>query len=356
MFVLAVGFAFNVRADSWALPEKRKYYSPDKKYYLEVTPKKLESQLRYFSDKVEGKENAGAAGGVKDNRAKGAFYARRAGGGYTRKWEVALVNEVAPVDALVSGSGQYVVTFDNWHSVGYGDNVVVIYNAQGGLVKKFGLEDLLTEGDIGTFQRSVSSINWGGKHYIDESQGLLVLRIVSNGKGSWEESATFHELKIELATGRPLEPKRDLFPQPEVFASVAAIQSTAATADTISEKPICASPEISFDSTESLRLSPEQTYAQAAARPLPPYPAVAKLARAEGIAVVEMLISKEGDVLCARSVSGNPLLRPAAVAAALNWKFEFIKASGDPETAIGTVAFEFKLEVKDMNPNNQPRN
>jgi TonB family protein len=356
LVVFAVGFVFNVRADSWALPSKRKYYSPDKKYYLEVTPKKLESQLEYFRDKVDGKENAGAAGGVKDNRAKGAFYARRAGGGYSRKWEFALVNEVAPVSAIVSGSGQYVVTFDNWHSIGYGDDVVVIYNAQGGLIKKFGLEDLLTEGDIGTFQRSTSSINWGGEHYIDELQGLLVLKIVSNGKASWEESAKFHELKIELATGRPLEPKRDLFPQPRVFATVAVIQSTAATADTISEKPNCASPEISFDSTQSLRLSPEQTYAQATARPLPPYPAVAKVVRAEGIAVVEVLISKEGSVLCARSISGHPFLRRAAVAAALNWKFEPFQSAGNATTAVGTVAFEFKLEVKDMNPNHQLRN
>jgi TonB family protein len=356
VFVFAVGVVFNVRADSWALPEKRKYYSPDKKYYFEVTPKKLESQLEYFRDKVEGKENAGAAGGVKDNRAKGAFYARRAGGGYSRKWEAALVNEVSPVRALVSGSGRYVVTFDNWHSVGYGDDVVVIYNAQGGLIKKFGLEDLLTEGDIETFQRSVSSIHWGREHYIDESQGLLVLKIVSNGKSSWEESATYHELKIELATGRPLEPKRDLFPQPRVSAIVAAIQSTAAMADTVSEKPNCASPEMSFDATQSLRLSPEQTYAQATARPLPPYPAVAKVARAGGIVVVEVLISKEGNVLCARSISGHPLLRRAAVAAALNWKFEPSQPPGNATTAAGTVALEFKLEWKDMNPNYQLRN
>lgn len=354
--LMAAGFVSVVRADSWPLPTKEKYYSPGKRFYLEVTPKKLESQLEYFTDKVDGKENAGAVKGAKDNYARGAFYARRAGGGYARRWEIPLVNEVAPVSALVSRSGNYVVTFDNWHSVGHGDDVVVIYNAQGGLVKKFGLEDLLTEGDIETFQRSVSSMRWGGKHYIDESQGLLVLKIVSNGKSSWEESATFHELKIELATGRPLEPKRDLFPQPRVFAIVTAIQPPAATAaDTISDKPSCASPEISFDSTESLRLSPEQTNAQAAARPLPLYPPIAKAAHAGGITVVEVLISKEGNVLCARTISGHPLLRRAAVIAALKWKFEPFKVSGNPETAIGTVAFEFKLETKDMNPNNRPR-
>jgi hypothetical protein len=57
--VIAAGFVSNARADTWALPKKEKYYSPDKKYYFEVTPKKLEGQLQYFSDKVDGKETQG---------------------------------------------------------------------------------------------------------------------------------------------------------------------------------------------------------------------------------------------------------------------------------------------------------
>lgn len=91
LFLIALAFVgisslvSAVTADTWALPKKEKYYSPNKKYYLEVTPKKLESQLKYFEDKVEGRDNAGAAKELKDNRAKGAFYARRADGGYTRR-------------------------------------------------------------------------------------------------------------------------------------------------------------------------------------------------------------------------------------------------------------------------------
>lgn len=219
--LIAAGtFVHSVSGDTWALPKKEKYYSPNKRYYLEVTPKKLESQLKYFEDKVEGRDNAGARKEVKDNRAKGALYARRDDGSYSKKWEFPLVNEVSPVSAVVSSKGNYVVTFDNWHSAGYGDDVVVIYRSNGTLVKKFGLEDILTQGDIETLPRSVSSIWWGGSHYIDEVNGLLVLKIVANRKNLWEEGATFHELKIELASGLPLESKRDLFPQFRVFGSV----------------------------------------------------------------------------------------------------------------------------------------
>ncbi|HYG11991.1 MAG TPA: hypothetical protein VD835_18735 [Pyrinomonadaceae bacterium] len=218
LVLLVIGGFASAHADSWGLPKQEKYYSPNKNYYLEVTPKKLESQLKYFEDKVEGRNNAGTLKRVKENRAKGAFYARHADRGYSKKWEFPLLNEVSPVRALVSNNGGYVVTFDNWHSVGYGDDVIVIYRSVGTLVKKFGLEDLLTEGDIETLPRSVSSIWWGGEHYIDEANSLLVLKVVSNRKNSGEDDAKFHELKIELATGRPLEPKRDLFPQIRVFS------------------------------------------------------------------------------------------------------------------------------------------
>src|SRR5689334_6621839 len=136
--VLIVGAFASIHADSWKLPQKEKYFAPNKNYYLEVTPKKLESQLKYFEDKVAGRNNAGAVKGATENRAKGAFYARQGDGGYSKKWEFPLLNEVSPVSAIVSDNGDYFVTFDNWHTVGYGDDVVVIYRSNGAFVKKFG--------------------------------------------------------------------------------------------------------------------------------------------------------------------------------------------------------------------------
>ena len=353
--LLIIGTFASVYADSWKLPEKKKYFAPNKKYYLEVTPKKLESQLKYFDDKVQGRNNVGALKIATDNRAKGAFYARRADGGYSKKGEFPLLNEVSPVSALVSNNGDYVVTFDNWHSVGYGDEVVVIYRSNGALVQKIGLEDLLTEGDIETLPRSVSSIWWGGEHYIDDATGTLILKVVANGKDSWDEDAKFHDLKIELATGRPLESKRDLFVQLRVFSSVDA-GIAPESSDASPGKPTCTFAEESFDSPEFVRVPSGQLYVKAKERPLPPYPPIAKVAHAQGTVTVEILVSKAGDVICARSISGHPLLRAVAVAAALKWKFEPIETSGNPAKVVGTVAINFKLTEKDVNPNNQPRN
>ena len=342
-------------ADTWELPKEKKYYSPNKKYYLKVTPKKLESQLAYFEDKVAGRENAGVRKQVKGNRAKGTFSARRADSGYSKKWEFPLVNEVSPVSALVSNGGDYVVTFDNWHSIGYGDDVVVIYRSDGTLIKKLGLEDLLTEGDIGTLPRSTSSIEWGGDHYIDEAKGLLVLKVASNGKSLWDEGAEFRELKIELATGRLLEPKRDLFTQLRVFSSVDAGTAPDSTG-ALPGQPICAAEGAGFDLTEAVRFPSEQFYAKAKERPLPPYPPVAEAAHAVGTVGVEILVSQSGDVICVRTLSGHPLVRAAAAAAALRWKFEPFESSGKPVTAVGTVSLNFKLTEKDMNHNHQPQN
>jgi TonB family protein len=348
--LLAFGAFVSANADSWQLPKKERYFSPNKKYYLEITPKRLESQLKYFEDKVKGRNNAGSLNGVEDNRAKGVFYARGTHGRYLKKWEFPLVNEVSPVSALVSGSGDYVITFDNWHSVGYGDDVVVIYRSNGTLVKNFGLEDVLTKGDIETFSHSVSSISWGGNHYIDEAHGLLVLKIVSNGKSSWDDGAKFHELKIKLATGALLEIKRDLFPQLRVFGSVDAGIATEPS-DASPSTSTCASAEESFDSPDVVRIPSEQFYSKAKERPLPQYPPLAYVARVESTIVVEVLVSKTGDVLCARSLSGHPLLRVAALAAVLKWKFEPAEVAGNPVKTVGTIRLNFKLTERDMNPN-----
>jgi TonB family protein len=333
-----------VRADSWALPEKKKYYSRNKKYYLEVIPKQLESQLKYFEDKVANKENAGARPEVKDNHAKGVLFARRTDGTYSKKWEFPLVNEVSPVSAIVSESGEYCVTFDNWHSVGYGDDVVVIYRANGSVVKKFSLEDLLTEGDISVLPHSVSSIWWGGEHYIDEAKGLLILKVTAERQDS--DNPKFLELKIELASGRPLEPKRDRLPQDEFRVEAGTAPDNFASRTGQSK---CTSADESFEANDFTRVTSDQLYSRIKAHPMPPYPPIAKAAHAGGEVVVELLVSKSGDVLCARALSGHPLLQGAAVAATLNWKFYPIEISSMPAKVAGTVTITFGMGTK--NPN-----
>src|SRR3989442_5993217 len=48
----------------------------------------------------------------------------------------------------------------------------------------------------------------------------------------------------------------------------------------------------------------------------PGYPPLAKAARVSGAVVVEVTIDEEGNVMSARAISGHPLLKDAALAAA----------------------------------------
>ncbi len=340
---LAYGLT-STKADRWIPPYKTKYCSQNKKYCLEVTPKQLESQLKYFEDKVNNKSDAGAVKG-RENYAKGTFYVRGNDGGYASKSSFRLVNEVGPVCAVVSDNGDYVVTFDNWHRAGYGDDVVVIYRADGSLIKKFGLENLLTEGDIGVLVRTTSSIWWGGKHEIDEDAGLLVLKIVATRKSSGDEGSQIRELKIDLATGRPLEAKKDLFPNLQIVSTVTA-EVPIGSQPTSPGEMKCSPPDEKPDFNQATKISAEVLQSKVRHRVMPPYPPIAKATRVDGIVEVEVLISKTGDVKCARPLSGHALLRGAAVAAAFNWKFEPFEVSSGQSNTVGTVAFSFKLSTK----------
>ena len=111
----------------------------------------------------------------------GTLYERKFLVWYTPKWTAPLSNRVAPVSALVSDSGRYVVTFDNWHQVGYGDDVVAVYDGSNGtLLWKYRLEDLLSNEELCQIRCSVSSRWWArGKHAMDEGRDRLILNSVT---------------------------------------------------------------------------------------------------------------------------------------------------------------------------------
>jgi protein TonB len=75
----------------------------------------------------------------------------------------------------------------------------------------------------------------------------------------------------------------------------------------------------------------------------PFYPPLAREAGVEGPVVVEIVISEEGDVTQAAALSGHPLLRDAAVAAARGWKFRPALVDGKAVKVVATLTFNFSL-------------
>jgi len=94
---------------------------------------------------------------------------------------------------------------------------------------------------------------------------------------------------------------------------------------------------------EPIRLGPSALNAIATRKVSPRYPPQATAARIEGMVTVEIDVDEQGHVTNARAVSGNTLLRSAAVEAARQWVFRPTTDAGAPQRVVGTLSFNFRL-------------
>ena len=94
-----------------------------------------------------------------------------------------------------------------------------------------------------------------------------------------------------------------------------------------------------------VRISEGALEREAVSKVEPIYPPIAKAARASGDVKVEVVIDEMGKVLSARIVSGHPLLRGSALAAARQWTFK--PAPSAKETAKLTAVLTFHFELGD---------
>ena len=75
--------------------------------------------------------------------------------------------------------------------------------------------------------------------------------------------------------------------------------------------------------------------------PMPKYPEAALAVQAAGTVSVQVTIDEEGNVISASAISGHPLLRSAAVAAAQEAKFAPTRLSGQPVKVSGILTYNF---------------
>ncbi len=191
-----------VYADSWALPTPQTYQSTDKTMRFRVIPSKLASQLEYFEEKAAEDEGAEP---TDRPPARGILERRNALRAWEVVWEKPLVNEVAPVRALISPSGKYVVTFDDWHAVGTSKNTVVVYAADGHLIKVLALRDMVPDFYVEALPRSVSSIDWSeGADFSTDGEELIIQLNVPNEEAISSVRA-YVDLRIRLGDGTVVE-------------------------------------------------------------------------------------------------------------------------------------------------------
>ncbi len=75
--------------------------------------------------------------------------------------------------------------------------------------------------------------------------------------------------------------------------------------------------------------------------PKPVYPTAAKAVRASGAVTVQIMVDETGRVVSATAVSGHPLLRQAAVAAANQAEFAPTRLAGKAVSVSGVLTFNF---------------
>jgi TonB family protein len=91
-----------------------------------------------------------------------------------------------------------------------------------------------------------------------------------------------------------------------------------------------------------VRKSTDVLQQEAINRVEPIYPPLALVTKISGSVIVEIAVNEEGNVTSTRIVSGHPLLKDAAIAAAKKWKFNPTRLSGVPVKVIGNLIFNFK--------------
>jgi len=77
--------------------------------------------------------------------------------------------------------------------------------------------------------------------------------------------------------------------------------------------------------------------------PQPLYPDAAKRMRTQGVVSVDVILDETGKVVSANASSGPPILREAAVQAALRARFSPTKLSGQPVKVSGVINYKFAL-------------
>jgi hypothetical protein len=192
--LIALSLSAAAAADSWAPPARHAYYSANRAYRLTVTPHiPADRNLWPFTGRPRGPSAPDQTHAVLEHH--------EAGGRWRAQWRGPLRNPVMPVEAMVSDSGRYFVTFDDWGGRGYGPNVVVIYDGTGRPIRALSILDLLPEPYVRTLPSSFSSIYWHGQHSFSADGETLQLSLALPGQLIFPGGYFTHSLTLE--TGEP---------------------------------------------------------------------------------------------------------------------------------------------------------
>jgi TonB family protein len=98
---------------------------------------------------------------------------------------------------------------------------------------------------------------------------------------------------------------------------------------------------------DALRISEDEGRKSIVAKVVPTPPPITKQAHTAGRVLVDPTVGEDGSVEKADVVSGNPILRGAAVRAGKGWMFKpFQGTDGKPSKAVVPVSFDFGASIR----------
>ncbi len=114
--------------------------------------------------------------------------------------------------------------------------------------------------------------------------------------------------------------------------------------------PATTAPQAAGETPKKISVSGGVLQGSAIKKVQPPYPPIAKAARASGAVQVQVVINETGEVIEASVIDGHPLLRDAALEAAKQWRFKPTELSGVPVKVQGILTFNFTLNGENLPP------
>jgi hypothetical protein len=245
--------------------------------------------------------------------------------------EIPLTPDDAASDVFVSNSGRYVVAVHNLGMRGCTgqptteDRFLSIYRIGQTQFSTWKVGDVVSAYDLMQLSGKLVGVELRGE---SGDREIVALRIPAPAEGD----PRFEERRIDLATGSLLDPKRDIYPTPHGFASIAPRNRHV-------DGP---SRDCPAGAVSPVRITSDQLLARAIRGPLPELPIVAFKAHIRGTVISELLISERGDVLCVRSTNVPFGVTAAAEEAARRWKFKPYIVDGHAVPVLGEIAFHFE--------------
>jgi len=212
---------------------------------------------------------------------------------------------------FVSNSGKYVIGvrpiaggFCFGNASQPTDPVVTVYNSDGGRVGMLRANDIFTDHDIWQLAYSSSGGIDATLEHTSEDREVIVLSILA----SFDErkKPRYETRRIDVATAKLLDEKREIFPSPHVYTSAAS--------------------------------GSDGFFSRATLGPLPEFPPIMIKARVRGMVGLHVVVSENGDVVGVKVNKALPLGgTEAALDAVKHWKFRRSRAQTS-----GDVVFHFE--------------